>query len=140
MLKINAADVVTEARSWIGTRWIHQGRSREGTDCFGLIVVTCREIGLPVEDVEGYRRTPNPEMFISHAHKIFDPADAPAPGMVAIFKQARYPCHLGWFAERDGKLTVIHSFAGFRQVVEEPFDYHWPALLVETRKIKGVTY
>ena len=28
--------VVAEARTWIGVKWRHQGRTREGVDCIGL--------------------------------------------------------------------------------------------------------
>lgn len=140
MLKINATDVVTEARKWVGTKWVHQGRNNFGIDCFGLVVMTAAGLGVPVEDIEGYRRTPHPELFTQHAHKIFDPAEAPAPGMIAIFRQARFPCHLGIFTEQHGVLHIIHSYAAFRRVVEEPFAYQWIDHLVETRKLKGVIY
>ena len=38
--------VVDCARSWIGTRFRHQGRSRSGVDCLGLLVMVAKECEL----------------------------------------------------------------------------------------------
>lgn len=48
-MEITAADLVAEARSWVGTRWRHQGRRKKaiepsvmrelgGVDCVGLVI------------------------------------------------------------------------------------------------------
>ena len=37
-------EVVREARTWVGVPFRHQGRSRSGVDCGGIIVVVLREL------------------------------------------------------------------------------------------------
>lgn len=53
---MTAADLVTAARSFMGCRWRHQGRSREGVDCIGLVVAARAALGLQTLDVNDYNR------------------------------------------------------------------------------------
>ena len=54
-----AADPVAMARSWIGTPFRHQGRTRHGVDCVGLLVEVFRACGRNVQDLEAYARDPH---------------------------------------------------------------------------------
>lgn len=53
---MTGADVVTAARLWLGVRYRHQGRSREGVDCIGLPVCVRAELGLAPMDAGAYGR------------------------------------------------------------------------------------
>ena len=47
-----AEKIVTEARSWVGTRWVHQGRLKgKGVDCAGLISEVARDAGMKNVDI-----------------------------------------------------------------------------------------
>jgi cell wall-associated NlpC family hydrolase len=35
--------IVSAARSWLGVPWRHQGRTRQGVDCAGLVVLVGRK-------------------------------------------------------------------------------------------------
>ncbi len=51
--------VMEIARSWVGTKFHHQGRRKNvGVDCIGLIVGVAQELGLNVEDKTDYAREP----------------------------------------------------------------------------------
>src|SRR5699024_7702666 len=50
--------LVRAARGWVGVRWRHQGRSRDGVDCGGLLVVAMADIGKRVRDRRAYGRVP----------------------------------------------------------------------------------
>ena len=50
--------MITAARSYIDTPWQHQGRSRYGIDCIGLLICAGRDLGIPIEDIHAYERTP----------------------------------------------------------------------------------
>jgi len=51
--------VADKARSMLGVRFLHQGRSRLGVDCVGLLYVILSELGYDgICDVEGYRSSP----------------------------------------------------------------------------------
>jgi cell wall-associated NlpC family hydrolase len=138
MLTISRDEVVAEARKWIGTRWVHQGRSEQGIDCAGLLIMVGNALGLPAEDLQGYRRSPDGKTFQQHIIKqtTFEPQ--PRPGSLGMFREARFPTHTGIFAERDGQLTLIHAYMPYGRVLEEPFIHEWPTQLVAVRNFIGV--
>lgn len=121
-------DVVAEARSWIGTRWIHQGRNRHGIDCIGLVVVVRRELGFTGYDVAGYPREPD-GTFLSHflnAGGIRVGILKAQPADLLLFRDARSPCHVGIITRRDGDvLRMAHAHALRHRVVEEPVVHDW---------------
>jgi hypothetical protein len=44
------------------------------------------------------------------------------PGSVAVIRQSLYPCHVGIFAEKDGRTTLIHAHMPRHCVVEEAWE------------------
>ena len=137
---LTPTDVIAEARKWLGTRWVHQGRNEAGIDCAGLVVRVLGDLNLPVEDMIGYRRTPDAHAFLEHIRRQTQIAPGPMPGTIAIFRQSQFPCHTGFFAEQDGKLTLIHSYMTYARVLEQDYAHEWPKLFVEARLITGITY
>lgn len=135
-MQVSRQQVVEEARSWIDVRWKHQGRNRAGIDCIGLVVMTMKAFDIPVEDLTGYRRSPNPAIFMTGIQSQLDLCSQPLPGGVAIFREALQPCHVGIFAGTAENLTLIHGYAPYGRVREEPFTNQWPRLLVETRQFR----
>lgn len=138
MLTTNREDVIAEARKWIGTRWVHQGRSPVGIDCAGLLIMVGTALGFAPEDMFGYRRSPDGKTFREHIFKqtAFEPQ--PRPGSIGLFREARFPTHCGIFAEQDGNLTLIHAYMPYGRVVEEPFLHDWPQKLVAVRNFEGL--
>lgn len=134
-----ADDFIAAARGWIGVRWLHQGRTLGGIDCVGLVLVSLSEIGIIIPDMQGYRRSPNPEQFLGHIREHSLPANQPLPGTVGIFRDGTQPCHVGIFAEMHGQPSLIHAYAGTGIVMEEPFIHDWPSKLVEVRAIEGLS-
>lgn len=135
----NRADAIAVARDWQGVRWLHQGRNRMGIDCAGLLIQIHKALGLPVEDMTGYKRTPNAVDFLNHIRRQTTACQTPQPGSIAIFRQSIMPCHTGIFAELNGVLTIIHADATVGKVHEEPFIHDWPPLLVEARNFIGLS-
>lgn len=133
-------EFIASARSWIGTRWVHQGRTKMGIDCVGLAVIALGEIGVKVEDLKGYRRTAHPILFLEQIRKQTIPCESPEPGTIGVFRAGRtQPCHVAIFAEQDGVVTMIHADARVGKVLEERFDHEWPGNLIEIRKIEALT-
>ena len=64
--------VVTAARAYLGTPFIHQGRNAEGIDCVGLAARVLSDLGYPFFDIEGYNRTPDPMQMIRVLRSNFD--------------------------------------------------------------------
>lgn len=115
-------NIVTAARGWLGVRWQHQGRTRHGIDCAGLIVCVGLDLGLfreiPPAD---YPRRPNgtflPRMRASELTEI-RPGEA-QPGDVLAFTTQAEACHCGILAELYGQPSVVHAHVGRRKVCEE---------------------
>lgn len=118
------SEVIDLARSYLGTRWLHQGRSRGGIDCAGLVIVVGNELGLIDYDTTDYqRRTTGPE-FMYHFKMNLETkrlADA-QPGDVMLFRDKQFPCHSVILGEKKGRLTLIHAIVTRRMVVEEPLE------------------
>lgn len=131
--------MVAEARTWLGTRWVHQGRAKVGVDCAGLVIRVCHGVGLEANDMQGYRRTPEAYTFINHIRTQTDFQPEPRPGDIGIFAESQFPCHVGIFSEKHGQLHLIHGYARAGKVIEEPFIHDWPDRLVEARSLRGLT-
>lgn len=129
-----AADVVAEARRWIGTPYVHQAACLgAGTDCLGLLRgVWLALVGPEPEGVPAYSQDwAEP----SHAEVLLDAATRwlmPKPGMPAapgdvILFRMREGCiakHLGIQAEIGAHASFVHAYSG-HTVVESPLSAPW---------------
>jgi cell wall-associated NlpC family hydrolase len=122
--------ILTEARSWLGTRFQHQGRvkatahHRGGCDCLGLIVGVATTLALRAKDgsllsshdVLGYGRMPDggalkqslEELLLSISITEIKPCD------VLLMRFEREPQHVGMV----GSLSTLPS--GFTNPEDEP--------------------
>lgn len=118
------ADVVAQARQWLDVPFLHQGVSREGCDCRGLVIGVCRELGLvaPDFDVTGYPREPDGRSMLEacdrHMQRIG--RDAMQPGDVIVVAFHKHPQHLGILTDHAyGCRGVIHGLGVTAQRVVE---------------------
>jgi hypothetical protein len=120
--------VIAEARRWLGTPWRHQGRTRAGVDCAGLVVMVARTLGLADYDAAGYSRRASGFDFVRHFQAAMESvrvAEA-MPGDVLVFADGAYPCHCGFLSLWQDHPHLIHAHVSRRQVVEEPYIGEWP--------------
>jgi NlpC/P60 family putative phage cell wall peptidase len=136
-------DVLTAARSWIGTPYVHQASLKGvGCDCLGLLRGLWRELyGEEPEEPPPYsldwaEATGAETLYMAlkrHAREIR--LSELAPGDLALFRMAsRGPAkHCGVIGratasllERggDGGLTLVHARQN-KRVSEEPFSAFW---------------
>lgn len=121
------ADIVAEARTWIGTRWQHQQRLKGvATDCLGLIGGVAVELGLPGAQewandpaYHCYGPAPDSRLLISGCDKFMDRIAIieAQPGDVLIMSFEKDPQHFGIVSQVD-PLYLIHAYAVARKVVE----------------------
>ena len=129
------ADVVAAARSWLGVPWLHQGRTRAGIDCAGLLICIARELGLvaPAFDVNGYGLQPDGTMAQAcTAHLRPGPL---APGSLLLLQFAgAEPQHLAVIVpyRHAGALAIVHALRPRGAVVEHRIDDIW------RRRVAGV--
>lgn len=144
---ITSDDIVNYARTWLGTRWVHQGRSETGIDCAGLLVKVAEHFTLEHEDMQGYRRDPS-RAFLQQIKNYSDPVRPRVPlhGAIGIFHDTAMPCHTGIFAVDSvtGLVTVIHSESFPKRRVSEQLysegNQSLESRLVDIRTFRGVTY
>lgn len=139
------AEVVNEARRWIGTRYRHQASlCGVGCDCVGLLVGVARTLGLAPDDVRefdlsyrGYGRQPDPDMLLEAAGRFLVPVeeDQQQPGDIALFRFKLDPQHFGILSADD---YVIHAFALSRKVCETRLDETWSARIVRFYQFRGI--
>jgi cell wall-associated NlpC family hydrolase len=133
-------DVVAAARGYLGVPWRHQGRSRAGLDCGGLVVLVARDLGLADYDVLGYSRHAQGQSLVRHFAAVMDatPPAAMRSGDVLVFAEAAWPCHAAILSTKHGRPHLIHAHALRRQVIEEPFAGEWPAKLRFVFRFRGL--
>lgn len=131
------SDIIREAREWIGTPFIHQGRTKGvGCDCVGVLKVTAETLGITLEDIINYGRFPDSEMLKKHLNKVLIPIsiDKAIPGDILLFKIMGNPQHLGLLTDKG----ILHTDSTIGRVVEHIFDTKWKKRLVRAYKFPGV--
>jgi cell wall-associated NlpC family hydrolase len=129
-MNIVANHIVAEARTYLGVRWQHQGRTRHGVDCIGLVIKTAHGLGLSEFDVSDYAAQAMDESLLAgcrqHLVEIMAADAAPGDVLVMVFANQRHIGIVGDYCH--GGLSLIHACALHpRKVVEVRLDAEWRA-------------
>ena len=131
------AEFIAEARTYLDppVRFRHQGRSRRGVDCAGLLLVSMAAIGRPIVDLEAYGREPLGdglrEMLIANLGESV-PKDGMRPGDVVLMRFRGEPTHVALLGDYlYGGCSLIHAYAAVKKVVEHRIDAEWLDNIVE---------
>lgn len=138
--------IVSEARTWVGVPWRHQGMTRVGVDCGGLILAV--GLGAGVLN-EGMRADPRLKKFASYGREpvgdfleacdiFFDQTDEELePGMVVAMRFMGHPRHAGIVGSHpSGGLSLIHAYQ--KSVVEHILDARWRKRIVARYRWRDV--
>lgn len=114
--------LIEQALKWKGTPWVDGGRSPSGIDCLGLLVVSVRDAGLPVQDHTELRSQSGMKMLVDAALRYCD--EIPVRDMrrgallLAHIKGERDAKHIMIY---DG-YAVIHCGMHWNKVVHHRLD------------------
>lgn len=127
--------VVETARSYLGVPWRHQGRTRRGIDCLGLVALSIGAVR-PVVDRQGYGRTPyNAQLRASLVEHFGEPVskDAMRPADVVTIRWTGEEHHVGIIGDHPDGLSLIHAYSVGTggKVIEHRLDAHWLDLVHE---------
>lgn len=126
---------IAAARGYLGTRFRHQGRSKRGVDCAGLIVVSLEAIGRQYSDVPAYSREPRKQgLRAALVANLGQPVDIAKmrSGDVALMAFRGEPSHVGIVTDYPaGGFALLHTFAQMRKVVEHRMDGQWLGYITE---------
>ncbi len=131
---ITREQIVTEARTWLGTPFRHQGRTKSGCDCIGFPWGVALNLNLlpdlnldspKVKPYLGYGKAPVPSQFIGalKEHLVRIKLSEVLPADLILFRGKLYPNHLAIATEYG----IIHCDANFGRVVEHSLDAKWNA-------------
>lgn len=136
---ITAQEFIDEAETWIGTKFMHQGRVKgAGVDCYGLVIEVARYFNLTNFKSSTYGRQPKADVMWAalRTHMIEVDKENLIPGTILFIAFERDPQHLAIF---DGK-NIIHAYAFARKVVKHRFDSQWKARVRGAFQFRGVQY
>jgi hypothetical protein len=115
---IHRQAIVDTARSYVGTKVVHHGRSRrDGLDCIGLVIVTARDLGFTKYRDQRYEPTADGTELQAVFDRYLQRRPRPLvfePGDVVHFRLGEQYQHVGivgilYDFSQTGSLTLIHS-------------------------------
>lgn len=138
MIRIEASTIVQIARSWVGVPFQHQGRTRFGVDCIGLVLCVRDEAkAWPVVGKirRDYPRNPS-HRLLEGMQEHCEPAAGPAMGRLVLLRWRlnQQPSHIAILTPDN----LIHSYQTAGRVVETGFREPWTRLVHSYWKIPGV--
>jgi len=136
MVEIRQA-IVDEARSYIGVRFIHRGRTRQGVDCVGLLyLVFNKHVGLP-SDFHNYAQQPKTAFVYRTIRDYADriKQEDAVSGDVVLMHFSGYSTHFGILSDKG----IIHADRNAGCVSEQAVDIlKGRGRIVAYYRIKGV--
>lgn len=146
------AAVAAEAVRWVGTPYHHQGRTRAGCDCGGLVGGVAVALGLVPPDWwervfdpahHGYGRQPAGDSLVrvldQHMPRV--PAEALRIGDVVLMRWSPTsdPMHLAIAAPYPvAGLSIVHAYQRMGGVVQQRLSDQWRARVVHGYALPGV--
>lgn len=103
-------EFVAAARNYLGVKFKHQGRSRRGVDCVGLVICAARDIGFNLEPgILNY--APNPGMTFYEQIKLYPfvyeiSEQEAATGDLILIKHMGMPIHVAIINHN----CIIHAY------------------------------
>ncbi|WP_420586788.1 NlpC/P60 family protein [Ruegeria sp.] len=133
-MTVSRQDIVDEARSWLGTPYVHQASARgAGTDCLGLLRGVWRALhGAEPEAAPSYSMDwsePQGEERLwaaARRHLIGKSFDELAAGDILLFRMraGRVAKHVGIVSDAGTVPRFIHAYSG-HGVVENTLSDPW---------------
>ncbi|HEY4969205.1 MAG TPA: NlpC/P60 family protein [Steroidobacteraceae bacterium] len=121
---ITPAEVIAQARQWLGVKFLHQGRTRTGCDCLGFVAGFMAEMGsnVPLQYLPvNYARAPGGKVLAT-----LQAVTREIPLQVGALVLIRWPLmqdpsHTAIFTG----CNLIHCTEGERKVVEHRYGEPW---------------
>lgn len=140
-------DIANEARTWVGTKFVHQARLKGvGVDCGGVLIGVARALRrvAPDFDIKGYPRTPDGKSLLEHCDRWMTRISKSemTVGDVIVIRWAHDPQHIGIVGDYlHGGLSMIHAFSdpdGNGSVIEHHLDASYLKRFVAAYRLPGV--
>jgi cell wall-associated NlpC family hydrolase len=136
-----AAELIDTARSYVGVRYVHQGRSTRGVDCLGLILSVCNDCKLlppGFRSAANYGPIPKGELQAAVEEHCGPPTGLQICGSLALIRWHGHR-HAGHIAFVTGA-NLIHAYSRQGRVVEHGLRPPWTRLVVGIYQMPGIDY
>lgn len=122
---IAGQQIIDEARRWKGVRYVHQGRSKFGVDCIGLVICVRDAIEaapMLMSETTDYARHPQ-GILIAKAEQHCTRLTKPEPGCIILIKWFKdlHPSHAALYCGEN----MIHCYKNVNKVVEVGYRAQW---------------
>lgn len=144
---VEPARLIAEARELLADRaahrpavpFRHQGRSRRGLDCVGLILYVCKQVGILPEELEraDYGRLAT-DQLVDRTATYCRCVDTPGEAVLVLIRWPREK-RAGHAALCTGE-TLIHCDAIYGRVVEHGYRGIWLKQTASLWHLPGVNY
>jgi len=133
--------IVAEARTWVGTPFLHQGRVKgRGVDCVGLVIGVARELGLAEYKEIAYGRQPDTNVMrgqLEHYLEKIHLSEVKAGDI--YWMRFTYPMHTAIASDIDGDRGIIHSYSQIGKCIEHRLDSVWESRIAACYRYKGLS-
>ena len=122
------SEIVAEARTWLDTPYLHQGRRKgHGVDCLGLIVGVGKALGLLDYDNRAYSPQPDAVTLKRLCDRHLACRDDLRPGSIALLwiQRRDLPQHMAIVTDLPGRLGIVHAHQRLGAVREHSLDEFW---------------
>jgi cell wall-associated NlpC family hydrolase len=147
--------VVKQARTWLGTKYHHQGRLKKsvncagGVDCIGLVIGIINELNicdnqgylLSKYDRTDYSNSPQTTKLAECFSSCLDSIDITEiiPGDILLFKFWQEPQHVGIVSNYPtGGLGLIHCNSSSGSLVEQPLNNNWIRMITHAYRFRNL--
>lgn len=152
-IKEKQQKIVNQVRTWLDTKFHHQGRLKKtkfqsgGVDCIGLLIGIINE--LKIEDKHGlilsrydetnYSALPDGKKLKNALDKHFDEItnESLQPSDILLIRFHENPQHIAIITDHpSGELGMIHCYSASGKVVEHILTDKWQRMIVKAYRFK----
>lgn len=138
---ISVDQLLAEARSWLGTPYQHQGRTKFGVDCIGYVMCVYHSLNPwphVMRETRTYGMRPTDGLLLAKVSKYCTQVHKAEPGVVILIQwpKASTPSH----AAICGGSTILHSYKRAGRAVETSYGEPWLRTTHSFWRLPGVKY
>lgn len=137
---MTADEVIEYARTWLGVPYQHQGRTRHGVDCLGLLVNMAQHFGVTDYDEAAYSSNPSGRhmrlMLDTYLHRDMY-CQCPRKGDILHMAANSEPQHVAVVSQVT-PLRIIHATSEAGKVIEQRVDRLMRCKIRGVYRIPGV--
>jgi cell wall-associated NlpC family hydrolase len=131
------SEIVAEARKWLDTPFHHNGRVLgAGVDCYGVIEMVGRALGVEIPENIRYSRIPDEEELLRYmdTYAVRVERNAAQAGDIAIIPHLGRLRHMAILTDKG----LLHAWEPAGRVVEHAIDKSWARMIRRVYAYPGV--